>query len=127
MGFVRWWRERRQGQREALMFEARWVVAVEDECVAVFDSEGIRRHIALTELGGVAIETNDSGPWSADVWWLLFDSDDSLAVTWPQGATGEQASIDRLMALPGFAMEEMIRAVTSTDNAVFPLWRRAGD
>ena len=41
------------------------------------------------------IETNDSGPFGADVWWLLFGADDRIAVAFPQGATGEQAG-DRL-------------------------------
>jgi len=75
------------------------------------------------DLGGVIIETNDSGPWGADVWWLLFGSDDKVAVAFPQGASGEKAVVDYLIALPGFDHGAMIDAMQSADNNVFPVWR----
>lgn len=75
-------------------------------------------------LAGVMIETNDSGPWGADVWWLMFDENDQLACAFPQGATGESDAIDFFMQLGGFDNEAMIAAMGSTDNAVFPVWRR---
>ena len=81
--------------------------------------------LALAELNGVMIETNDSGPFGADVWWLLFGADDRVAVAFPQGAAGEQAAIDWLAGLPGFDHDAMIMAMGSTANAVFPVWRRA--
>ncbi len=77
----------------------------------------------MSELRGVIIETDDSGPWGADLWWLLFGADDRVAVAFPGGATGEQVVIDRLMALPGFDFETMTRAMGSTEVAVFPVWR----
>jgi hypothetical protein len=70
------------------------------------------------------IETNDSGPFGADIWWLLFGADDRLACAFPQGAAGEKAAVDRLLGLPGFDHEAMIMAMGSTGNAVFPVWRR---
>jgi hypothetical protein len=45
-------------------------------------------------MAGVAFETNDTGPWGADVWWLLFGSDEQLAGVFPQGATGESSALD---------------------------------
>ena len=124
MGLASWWLKWRRQRREPVVFESRWTIAVEGDRITVIDSQGAERHVALSDLKGVAIETNDSGPWGADVWWLLFDGGGSRAAMWPQGAVGEQAAIDRLMALPGFAMEEMIRAMASTDNSVFPVWQR---
>jgi len=29
--------------------------------------------IRIADLGSVYVETNDSGPWGLDVWWLLLD------------------------------------------------------
>ena len=91
------------------------------QCV-VIDPRGQAMNVAIADLMGIAIETNDSGPWGADVWWLLFGKDGKLAYAFPQGASGETAALDRLMKIPGFDYEEMIRAMVSTDNAVFPVW-----
>lgn len=104
--------------------EARWVVAVDGEAIRVTDEEGEVRAVAKSELAGVAIETNDTGPWGADVWWLLFGGDDRLACAFPMGATGEREAMDYLAALPEFDHGEMIEAMRSTGNALFPVWRK---
>ena len=104
--------------------ESRWVIAVEDERIIVCDEAGQAKSIAKSDLFVVAIETNDSGPWGADLWWLLFNGSDQLACAFPQGATGEQAAIDYFMALPSFDHGEMFEAMTCTDKAIFLVWRR---
>lgn len=104
--------------------EARWVVTVDGDSIRVTDSAGEARAVPKAELSGVAIETNDSGPWGADVWWLLFGTGDLMACAFPMGATGETAAVDYLAGLPGFDHGEMIEAMRSTDNRVFPVWRR---
>ena len=109
------------------MSEADYIVSVDGDGISVTDPKGEQKTLALAELNGVMIETNDSGPFGADVWWLLFGADDRIAVAFPQGAAGEQAAIDWLVGLPGFDHEAMIMAMGSTANAVFPVWRRAPD
>src|SRR5882724_4535569 len=52
--------------------ESKWTIAVTDGLIAVSDEAGVTRSVTLDALAGVAIETNDTGPWGADVWWLLF-------------------------------------------------------
>lgn len=116
-----WWKK-----RESPFPEKKWHVTIEGDRIRVIDDAGESRSIALALLSGVAIETNDSGPWGADLWWLLFDEDDQLACAFPQGTTGEQCVVDRLMALPGFNHARMVEAMRSTDNAVFPVWRKPG-
>lgn len=103
--------------------ESRWTVAFEGEAICVTDHTGKCSYVAKDELSGVAVETNDSGPWGMDVWWILFGANDQLACAFPQGATGEQAILDFLLALPSFDHDSMGRAMRSTDNAVFPVWR----
>lgn len=105
--------------------EARWNVVIDANNLSVIDAEGNERAISKADVSGVAIETNDSGPWGADVWWLIFGSDDGVSCAYPQGATGEQAAMDYLMALPGFDHAEMIKAMSSVENAVFPVWRKS--
>jgi hypothetical protein len=105
--------------------EAAWTVTSVEDRINAVDPSGEVSSVALSDLSGVMIETNDSGPFGADVWWLLFGADDRLACAFPQGAMGEKAAVDRLLGLPGFDHEAMIMAMGSTGNAVFPVWRRS--
>lgn len=105
--------------------ESKWVVDVDGDRISVHDQTGGIKSILKDQLSHIIIETNDSGPWGADVWWLLFGEDDQLACGFPQGATGEGEAIDYLSALPSFDHAEMIKAMASTAIAVFTVWRRS--
>ena len=100
------------------------MTAVTEDSIRVTDHTGVAKEVRKTDLSGVIIETNDTGPWGADVWWLLFGRDDQVACAFPQGATGESDIIDFLIALPSFDHGQMIKAMGSTNNAVFPVRRR---
>lgn len=115
------WLKRRSEQPQP---EARWSVIVDEAGISVQDDKGERLTIPKTDITGVAIETNDTGPWGADVWWLLFGMDDRLACAFPQGATGEQVAVDYMMGMQGFDHAAMIAAMSSTRNDVFPVWRK---
>jgi hypothetical protein len=104
--------------------EARWIVECADEAIRVVDDRGEVRSLAKEALTGIVIETNDSGPWGTDLWWLLLGADERVACIFPQGATGENHVLDYLMALPGFDLPRMALAMGSTDNATFPVWRK---
>jgi predicted tellurium resistance membrane protein TerC len=106
--------------------EARWTVALDEAAIHVTDPAGETAVLARADLSGVALETNDSGPWGADVWWLLFGADETVACAFPQGAGGEDALVAMLVALPGFDHDALIDAMASTGNALFALWRRRG-
>ena len=76
------------------------------------------QRIRMADLGAVYVETNDSGPWGADVWWLLHDKEGQAKVAFPQMATGEKAALERLQLLPGFE----VRGMNSTENGRFMCW-----
>jgi hypothetical protein len=99
--------------------EAQFVVEVttDDEIVCRAPKQADQR-IRMADLGAVYVETNDSGPWGADVWWLLNDYTGQTKVAFPQMATGEEAAIARLQQLPGF----QVRGMNSTANARFECW-----
>ena len=118
------WFARTRDKAKRLMPESKWIVQCEGEVLRATDDKQSAKQLAKSDLTGVIVETNDSGPWGADVWWLLFGPDDRVAVAYPQGATGEDAMLNYLMSLPGFDNEKMTEAMHSTDNAVFPVWRR---
>jgi hypothetical protein len=116
-----WFKKRSQ----RLEPEARWEVSIDATCITVRDASGEVKMADRAELSGILIETNDSGPWGADVWWLFFGANDHIACAYPQGATGEAAVLDALMALEGFDHTQMTAAMGSTRNAIFPVWRRS--
>jgi hypothetical protein len=72
-------------------------------------------------VNGVAIETNDSGPWGADFWWLL--EGQAVRCTFPQGATGELEAVAQLSTrFPSFDYEAVLQANHCTSNARFVCW-----
>ncbi|WP_254062834.1 hypothetical protein [Caulobacter sp. S45] len=120
------WNLFKKKREERLNPESRWVLSLRDGAVELTAPEVESRRVQLSELTGVAVETNDTGPWGADVWWLLFGKDDKVALAFPQGSTGEKDVVDALMALPGCDHQAMINAMTCTSNQVFPIWRAPG-
>jgi hypothetical protein len=107
--------------------ECLWTVEFDEFRFRGHDHTGTEMAISFKDLARVAIETNDSGPWGADVIWLLFDREGKPGLVFPQGATGEKATVDRLMALPNFDADQMIKAMGSTSNALFVVWEKPAD
>ena len=99
--------------------EARFVVefTAEDEMICRAPGQPEQR-ISMSDLGSVYVETNDGGPWGADLWWLLIDREGQTRVAFPQLATGEAAALKRLHQLPGFEAKGM----NSGQNARFLCW-----
>ncbi|QNA83411.1 hypothetical protein G4G27_04890 [Sphingomonas sp. So64.6b] len=116
------WFKKKSGKAEP---ESKWVVTFDGEHIGVSDAAAQTKRAAKHDLSGVAIETNDSGPWGADLWWLFFRSDGQMLFAFPQGATGEKAVIDYLLTLPSFDHGKMIEAMASTENAIFVVWQRS--
>ena len=120
---TQWWNARKAARRDALMVERHVVVRFDDWGVGVVTPAGEAHRIAWKAVEAVAIETNDGGPWDADVWWVL--EGEGTRVAWPQGATGDEEMLSELpKRFPGFDHEAVISAMGCTDNARFDCWRR---
>lgn len=99
--------------------EARFVVEVtaDDEIICRAPKQ-VEQRIRMADIAEVYVETNDSGPLGADVWWLLNDNTGQTQVAFPQLATGEDAALKRLRQLPGFE----VRGMNSGENGQFMCW-----
>jgi len=99
--------------------EERFVVEVPsaDEIVYRAPGQPVER-ISVADIGAVYVETNDSGPWGADDWWLLNYKAGETKVAFPQLATGEEGALARLRLLHGFE----VRGMNSGENARFMCW-----
>ena len=96
-------------------------VTVDDRGVRRLLSDGRLEQVAWEDLAAVWVATTRDGPWADDVFFILEDSSGGVSV--PQSFT-DDAFLARLQALPGFDNEALIRAMGSTDEARFDLWRR---
>jgi hypothetical protein len=120
------WQAWRAARRAAMMFEREVVVTQDDDGVRVVFPTGESRVIRWSDIDVAAIETNDSGPWGADVWWVLEGAGERMA--WPQGATGDEAMLPTLRSrLAGFSDMAVVDAMGCTDNARFVCWARSPD
>lgn len=118
-----WITQKRKERVEAVMFERKVVVRFDDNSISSTYPDGTVQSIAWHEINCVAIETNDSGPWGADVWWLLEGVDKRCV--YPQGATGDPEALDEYpKRLPEFRDRAVIEAMGCTSNARFICWER---
>jgi len=118
-----WWARKRKEREHAALFERAVVVAFDEVGIAAAYPKGDVQKISWAEVEQVSVETNDSGPWGADVWWVLSGS--GRKCTYPGGATGEQEALAEFpKRFSSFRHEEVIRAMGSTSNAQFICWQR---
>ena len=98
-------------------FERDVVVSTSDFGITAAYPTGTVQTIGWATISCIAVETNDSGPWGADVWWCL--EGPSSSCSFPQGATGEDAAIANIRdRFPDF----QVRGMNSTSNARFVCW-----
>lgn len=110
-------------RRAGLYPECLFSVVVTETEIVNHRPNGEMERVAFAELIAVIIETNDSGPMGTDVWWILVGNSPESGCVFPGGATGEQDAVKALQSLPGFDDGQLIKAMTSTDNARFVCWQ----
>ena len=92
------------------MIERRWVVRFDSRGATVDHPGGEHPSIAWDEVRTIAIETNDSGPWGPDVWWML--EGEGQLCAFPFGASGEQLAFEEIRTrFPGFDSELSAKAM----------------
>lgn len=111
------------GGPSRLLPESKFVVELTEAEVIVHRPEGSQESVRFEDLRAVLIETNDSGPWGTDVWWILLGKDQTSGCVYPGGATGEGGALERLQRLPGFDDAAVIRAMGCCDNERFLCWK----
>ncbi|TAK99142.1 MAG: hypothetical protein EPO08_17320 [Rhodospirillaceae bacterium] len=92
-------------------------VWVANEAIHCQCRDGAVERLPINELVKVLVETNDSGPWGYDVWFVLEGKQDQR-IAFPLEAGGKDGILTVLKQLPGFQM----RGMNSTENATFECW-----
>ncbi len=101
--------------------ESKWIVQIVGTTIKTVDYDGIEKSFEIYGIQQIIIETNDSGPWGTDLWWRIFGKDGLLSV--PGGATGESEMLENFQRFPNFDNAELIKSMSSTDNAEFVVWQ----
>ena len=102
--------------------ESNWKVEISKISMSSIDYELKEKTIELNKISQIVIETNDSGPWGTDLWWKI--SGGNILLTVPEGATGEPEMLEVFQSFSKFNNEEFIKAMSSTDNAEFVVWKK---
>ena len=72
------------------------------------------------------IRTTSDGPLDDDIFWIFSDAAGQRLATFPNSAEGCTKLLEALSErLPDFDNQEVIRAMGSTTEDFFVLWRRA--
>ena len=97
-------------------------VTFDDTSVRRVSPEGGVEEVTWDDLTEVKIVTTAEGPFGEDVYWMLAGADgEGLAVP---GESVTDGLLDRFQALEGFDNDQMILAMSSTDEAQFVCWQR---
>ncbi len=80
-------------------------------------------YVSLDDLTRLEIVTKDSGPVADDVFWVLTHSA-GLPLLIPASAQGTDLLFDAFAALPGIQMEQVVKAMGSTQNNRFLIWEK---
>lgn len=102
--------------------ERHYVLALTDSSVICYRPDDTSERVDWADLQKVDIRTTSDGPFTSDVFWILYGAAGDCTI--PQGASGEKQLADLLLALPGFDHEAFIQAMASTEEAVFTCWTK---
>jgi hypothetical protein len=119
---------RREGRRcpsgSGLYPECLYRVSITDDEIRVAHPSGNTDRVPFRDLAKVVVETNDSGPWGADVWWHWY-GDSQAVCSYPQGATGEDQALAFVQTLNAFNDDQLRSAMGCTSNRRFVVYERA--
>ena len=116
-----WWNAYKESRK--VLDERSVIVRTDLEGISAKYPNGEISSIRWDAVNIIAIDTNDSGPWGYDVWWVFEGSEDKCV--YPGGSTGD---LDALKVLeekfPGFRDDAVIKAMGSTSNNRFVCWEK---
>jgi hypothetical protein len=103
------------------MNEGEFHIEATSERIGVTYPKGEKHVVSIDSLCEVIVETNDSGPWDADVWIVFRGRDDVCLI--PQGAEGQDALWPFFKRLPGFDYDLFAEAMSCVEKKSFVCWR----
>lgn len=98
---------------------AQWSVSIDGSVIVTSDGLGDERKMAICDLSRVVVATDDSGPWDADVVFLLYAREADATCLFPLEANGTDSFVAWMSNQSGYNDRELARAMGSTRLARF--------
>lgn len=99
-------------------------VLVDDEAVARVLGDGRIERIAWRDVARVSVVTTADGPRAEDAFFVLESEDGKTGCAVPNALAAPL--VERIVKLPGFDHEAMIRAMASSEAGLVRCWTRPG-
>ncbi|PVX31576.1 hypothetical protein DD559_16015 [Sphingomonas pokkalii] len=96
-----------------------WSVDLLGAEIVTSDGHGTEQRFAIRDIRRVVVATDDSGPWGADVVFLLYSDRTDPVGMFPLEANGRDKFVDWLVVQPGYRERELAKAMSSTQVARF--------
>jgi len=106
-----------------LVTEEQIVVEFDNDEISCIRPDGYTEQVRWDDLARVEVMTTNEGPWACDVYFVLHGTSSGCLI--PQGATGDQKLVERLLELPGFDEKLFVDAMGCTSNRTFDVWKRS--
>lgn len=120
--------ERRAEKVEPRVTEPAYKVVFDERVIALEGPDRSVESITWADLGSVEVITTAGGPIEVDLFWVLTDKTGRRGPVVPMGARGEHQLVKAMqMRLAGFDNMAVIEAMSSTNEAHFPVWPPAND
>ena len=104
-----------------------YTVHFDHQCIFIASRDGERQSVAWDAFDYVTILTTSDGPFRDDVFWIFSDAAGNHLARLPNSAEGLTELLEAMpKRLIGFDNHEVIRAMGSTTEALFLVWRRTG-
>ncbi|MBX7492001.1 hypothetical protein K3163_02120 [Qipengyuania sp. 1NDW9] len=101
-----------------------WSVEIAEDHITTSDGQGEVHQLPLADLEEVVIATDDSGPWGADVVYLLYSMEKEPVGLFPIEAQGTQEFVEWLSQRDGYNDQQLRNAMRSTQIARFLIYQR---
>lgn len=122
MGMLDWILRRRTSIPSPARSPNAALVDYDQGAIKYTEASGQKREVRWEDILEIEIETTDQGPFVDDVFWVFKTNSARFVV--PSETAGANLLLKRLQKLPEFDNKAAIESATSTENAVFRVWRR---
>lgn len=112
--------------RKTLKSEERYQLSFDGEMLSCRHPEKPDETLRWKDISGVTIITTDKGPYEPYLWISLNDDKGEVCM-FPLGARNSRDLLEKIMGFEGLDLELWAKAIRSTENKKFIVWRRSAN
>ena len=98
-----------------------YTIEITNDFIKVTHPQENGKTVLWDNITEIHIQTTDEGPYRPDVWLVLIGIDTYCRI--PQGNNSYDVIYERVSKWDGFDFEAYIESMSSTENAIFLIWK----